>query len=84
MARPGHNAGEQNIWTASRDSSGRPTQRIGSQGSGARKRGARLDSRVSAIQSSSPAAVMLEDGTVVTGNVIIAADGIKSVIRGQL
>ncbi|KAJ5646152.1 hypothetical protein N7490_002524 [Penicillium lividum] len=44
----------------------------------------RVDSRVSAIQSSSPAAVTLEDGTVVTGNVIIAADGIKSVIRGKL
>ncbi|KOC16435.1 putative salicylate hydroxylase [Aspergillus flavus AF70] len=44
----------------------------------------KVNSRVTGIKSYHPAAVALMDGTVVTGDVVVAADGIKSVLRGEM
>ncbi|OGM48962.1 putative salicylate hydroxylase [Aspergillus bombycis] len=44
----------------------------------------KVNSRVTGIKSYQPAAVTLMDDTVVTGDVVVAADGIKSVLRGGM
>ncbi|KAE8167616.1 hypothetical protein BDV40DRAFT_312063 [Aspergillus tamarii] len=44
----------------------------------------KVNSRVTGIKSYHPAAVTLMDDTVIRGDVVVAADGIKSVLRGEI